>query len=71
MDEPSDPSRCEAFIDALKNGPQAAMNTANDYLGGKSPQELLEGGKEMIEENFKAKAEEIEAADDEQIIVDL
>ena len=57
VDEPSDPERCEGFIDALRSGPQTAMNTANSYLGGKTPQELLESGKEMLDDKL-AKARE-------------
>ena len=50
VDTPSDEELCEGFIDALRNGPQKAMDTASDYFGGRSPQELLDESKDLLDD---------------------
>lgn len=60
--EPSDPERCEGFLDALRKGPKNAINSANEILGGQSPKEFLEEKKATLEKEYESYNEQYKAA---------
>jgi hypothetical protein len=48
------------FLEALREGPAQAFETANEYLAGRSPGEFLEDKKQEIEDELERREQEID-----------
>ena len=48
------------FLEALREGPAQAFETANEYLAGRSPQEFLDDKKQEIEDELERREKEID-----------
>lgn len=45
---PSDPERCRGFLDALRNGPKDAIESAKKQMGDKTPLEFLTQARDQV-----------------------
>jgi hypothetical protein len=63
--EPSDPERCRGFLEALQRGPKNAIDSANQYLGDKSPREFLEEKKAEFEAEYADVADKFKSGQEQ------